>query len=80
MTKVTPRPDPALSALTERQVVDGPMLFAIEREATITRNAEIRAAQERVIAVFRKKPTAAFTSVQASGHVGDGLTCRSQTC
>ena len=51
------------------------MLLAIEREAAIDRNAEIRAAQERVIAVFRKKPTAAFSSVQASGHVGEGLTC-----
>ena len=52
------------------------MLLANEREAAIDRNAEIRAAQERVIAVFRKKPTAAFSSVHASGHVGEGLTCR----
>jgi uncharacterized OsmC-like protein len=39
------------------------------------RNAEIRAAQERIIAVYRKKPSAAFSSVQASGHIGEGLTC-----
>ncbi len=40
------------------------------------RNAQIRAAQERIIAIFQKKPSAAFSSIRASGHVGDGLTCR----
>jgi uncharacterized OsmC-like protein len=40
------------------------------------RNAQIRAAQERVITVYRKKPKTAFSSVQASGRVGEGLTCR----
>jgi uncharacterized OsmC-like protein len=40
------------------------------------RNAQIRAAQERVIAVYREKPKTAFSSAQASGHVGEGLTCR----
>jgi uncharacterized OsmC-like protein len=40
------------------------------------RNAQIRAAQERVIAVYRKKPGTAFSSIQASGHVGEGLTCK----
>ena len=52
------------------------MLLAIEREAAMDRSAEIRAAQERVIAVFRKKPKAAFSSVRASAHVGEGLTCK----
>lgn len=40
------------------------------------RNAQIRAAQERIIAIFQKKPSAALSSIRASGHVGDGLTCR----
>ena len=40
------------------------------------RNAQIRAAQERIVAVFQKKPNAAFSSVRANGHLGDGLTCR----
>jgi uncharacterized OsmC-like protein len=40
------------------------------------RNAEIRAAQDRVIAVYRKRPDTAFSSVQASAHVGEGLTCK----
>jgi uncharacterized OsmC-like protein len=39
------------------------------------KDAEIRTAQERVIQVFRKKPTAAFSSMRASGHVGEGLAC-----
>ena len=39
------------------------------------RNAEIRAAQERVIAVYRKKPQTAFSTTHASAHVEDGLTC-----
>lgn len=40
------------------------------------RNAEIRAAQERIIAVYRGKPKTAFGSVRATGRVEDGLTCR----
>ncbi|MDW6020841.1 OsmC family protein [Mesorhizobium sp. BAC0120] len=40
------------------------------------RNAQIRGAQERVIAVYREKPEAAFSSVRASAQVGEGLTCR----
>lgn len=39
------------------------------------RNAEIRDAQERVIAVYRKKPNTAFSTTQASAHIEDGLTC-----
>jgi hypothetical protein len=39
------------------------------------RDAEIRAAQERVIQVFRKKPAMALSSTRASGHVGEGLAC-----
>ena len=42
------------------------------------RNAEIRAAQERVIAVFREKPKAALSTVRGSGRIEDGLTCRFQ--
>jgi uncharacterized OsmC-like protein len=40
------------------------------------RNAEIRAAQERVIAVFQQKPKAAQSTIRASGRIEDGLTCR----
>ncbi len=39
------------------------------------RNAEIRAAQERVIAVFRKRPTEAFSTVSATARIEEGLTC-----
>lgn len=39
------------------------------------RTAAIRAAQERVIAVYRKKPATAFSTTQASAHIADGLTC-----
>ena len=39
------------------------------------RNSQIRTAQERMIAVYRKKPGSVFSSVRASGHLGDGLTC-----
>jgi len=42
----------------------------------MSRDAEIRAAQERVIEVFRRKPAAARSSVKASGRVGEGLACR----
>ena len=40
------------------------------------RNAQIRAAQERVIAVFRKKPDAALSSIHGTGHLAEGLTCK----
>ena len=40
------------------------------------RNAEIRAAQERVIAVLQQKPKAALSTVKGSGRIEDGLTCR----
>lgn len=39
------------------------------------RNAQIRIAQERIIAVYRKKPNTAFSSVRASGHLSEGLIC-----
>lgn len=40
------------------------------------RNAEIRTAQERVIAVFRQKPKAALSTIRGSGRIEDGLTCK----
>ena len=40
------------------------------------RNAEIRAAQERIIAVYRRKPKTAFSSIRATGRLEEGLTCR----
>jgi uncharacterized OsmC-like protein len=40
------------------------------------RDAEIRAAQERIIAIYQKRPDAAFSSIRANGHLGEGLTCR----
>jgi uncharacterized OsmC-like protein len=43
--------------------------------ALMDRTAEIRAAQERVIAVYRKKPQTAFSTTHASAHIDDGLTC-----
>jgi len=39
------------------------------------RNAEIRAAQERVIAVFQQKPQAALSTIKGSARIEDGLTC-----
>ncbi|MGE3875856.1 MAG: OsmC family protein [Parvibaculaceae bacterium] len=39
------------------------------------RNAEIRAAQERVIAVFQQKPQAALSTVKGNGRIEDGLAC-----
>ena len=39
------------------------------------RNSQIRSAQERLIAVYRQKPKTAFSTTQASGHIGEGLTC-----
>ena len=39
------------------------------------RNAEIRAAQERVTDIYRKKPNTAFSTTHASAHIDDGLTC-----
>jgi uncharacterized OsmC-like protein len=41
----------------------------------MSRDAEIRAAQERVIDVFHKRPAAARSTTRASGHVGQGLAC-----
>jgi uncharacterized OsmC-like protein len=42
------------------------------------RNEQIRAAQERVIQVYRKKPQAALSSVAANGRIEQGLTCRAR--
>ena len=39
------------------------------------RDVEIRAAQERAADIFRKKPGAAFSSIRANAHLGDGLAC-----
>jgi uncharacterized OsmC-like protein len=39
------------------------------------RDAEIRDKQERVISVFRKKPSTAFSTVTATGRISDGLAC-----
>jgi uncharacterized OsmC-like protein len=41
----------------------------------MNRDAEIRAAQERVIAVFREKPKAALSMTRASARIEDGLAC-----
>ncbi len=40
------------------------------------RDIQIRAAQERIAAVFRRKPEAALSSIRASGHLGQGLVCK----
>jgi uncharacterized OsmC-like protein len=45
------------------------------KNGAMDRNAQIRAAQERIVAVYRKKPSTVFSSVRANGHVGEGLTC-----
>lgn len=42
---------------------------------SMDRDATIRAAQERAIAVFKKRPQAALSSIGASGHIGEGLRC-----
>lgn len=42
------------------------------------RNAQIRAAQERVITVLQQKPQAALSTVKGSARVEDGLTCTFQ--
>jgi uncharacterized OsmC-like protein len=52
------------------------MLAFAYPEVTMNRDAHIRAAQERVAAVFRSKPKAAFSSSRASGHLGEGLICK----
>ena len=39
------------------------------------RDAEIRDKQERVISFFRKKPSTAFSTNKATGHLGKGLAC-----
>ncbi|MGO1078700.1 OsmC family protein [Inquilinus sp. CA228] len=40
------------------------------------RDAGIRAAQERVAEVFRRKPDAALSTIRASGRLDQGLVCR----
>jgi len=39
------------------------------------RNAEIRAAQEQIIAQYREKPSEAFSTSSASARIENGLTC-----
>lgn len=41
----------------------------------MAQDSDIRAAQERVIDVLRKRPAMARSSIAASGHVGQGLAC-----
>ena len=42
----------------------------------MSRDLEIRAAIERVVSVFRRKPEAALSSKKASGRLEEGLVCR----
>jgi uncharacterized OsmC-like protein len=42
----------------------------------MSRDPEIRAAIERVVSVFRRKPEAALSSKKASGRLEEGLVCR----
>src|SRR5690349_9162169 len=39
------------------------------------RNAEIRAAQERIITVFKQRPQTALSTSKGSAGIEDGLTC-----
>ena len=41
----------------------------------MNRNEKIRSAVERVIGVFRRKPSAALDTIRASGRVEHGLVC-----
>lgn len=41
----------------------------------MNQDIQIKTAQQRVIDAFRSKPQAAFSSVQASGHLDKGLVC-----
>jgi uncharacterized OsmC-like protein len=41
----------------------------------MAQDSDIRAAQERIIEVFRKRPAMTLSSIAASGHVGQGLAC-----
>jgi hypothetical protein len=38
-------------------------------------NSRIRTAQQRVVEVFRRKPTAALSTMRARGHLDAGLLC-----
>lgn len=42
----------------------------------MSRDLEIRAAIERVVSVFRRKPEAALSSKKASGRLQEGLVCQ----
>jgi uncharacterized OsmC-like protein len=42
----------------------------------MAQDSEIRAAQERIIEVYRRKPAMVFSSTRASGRVEEGLACR----
>jgi uncharacterized OsmC-like protein len=41
----------------------------------MTRTTDLRAAQERVIDVLRRKPSAAFSTIKGSARVEGGLSC-----
>jgi uncharacterized OsmC-like protein len=41
----------------------------------MSRNEKIRTAVERVVDVFRKKPSAAMDTIRATGRLEDGLVC-----
>ena len=45
-------------------------------EGGLSRDLEIRNAQERAISVFRRKPESAFSTNKASGQLRQGLVCQ----
>ena len=44
----------------------------------MSRNEKIRSAVERVIDVFRRKPSAALDTIRASGRIEHGLVCNAR--
>src|SRR3954454_17842987 len=46
------------------------------RAGAMDRDQQIRAAQERLIDVYSRKPSAALSTVRATGHIDEGLTCK----
>jgi uncharacterized OsmC-like protein len=51
------------------------MHFSSGSKADMDDNSRIRTAQQRVVGVFRRKPTAALSTMRASGHLDAGLLC-----
>jgi uncharacterized OsmC-like protein len=47
-------------------------------KADMNQDDDIRSAQARVADIFTKKPRAAFSTVSASAHVGEGLLCKAR--